>query len=147
MSDKPTRYPPIEDLVPHGPPLRMVEELIDWAPGRATCRLRVQPRSPFVIAGRLASVVTLEYMAQTVAACLGHEAFCAGGTVRVGMLVGVRHMELLVPFIAVGAEVRITVERLRGMDEVSTFQGETRVDNEIVSRARMTLVHAERPPA
>lgn len=139
-------YPPIDDLVPHAPPMRAVEHLVDWAPGRARCTMLVRPHNLFVTGSRVPSVATLEFMAQAVAACLGHEAFTNGGTVRVGMIVGVRHMELLAPFVQVGDELTLDVERVRGTDEISTFIGETRVGTVLVARANMTLVHPEAPP-
>ncbi|MEM9457080.1 MAG: hypothetical protein AAGF11_23080 [Myxococcota bacterium] len=150
MSNDPagtTRYPPIAELVPHGPPMRVLEELVDWEPGRATCRMTIRQSMPFVTEGRLATVATVEYIAQAVAACLGHEAYVGGEGVRVGMLVGVRKMELHRPWLDVGSELRIDVERVRGNDEVSTFRGEIRVAGEVVVTAMTTLVHAEQPPA
>ncbi len=140
-------YPPIDDLVPHAPPMRAVEHLVDWAPGRARCTMVVRSHNLFVVGSKLPSVATLEFLAQSVAACLGHEAFTNGGTVRVGMIVGIRHMELFVPFLNVGDELTLDVERVRGTDEISTFTGETRVGNVLVSRANMTLVHPEAPPS
>jgi predicted hotdog family 3-hydroxylacyl-ACP dehydratase len=144
------RYPPIEKLVPHGPPIRALERLLDWAPGRAVCELHVTRSMPFVHEARLASVVTLEYMAQAVAACLGHEAYVAGGQVRVGMVIGVRRMQLVRPFVLVGSRLLVTVERIRGNEEVSTFSGETHLgapqDGDTrVSTAHMTLFHGEPP--
>ena len=87
-------YPPIAKLVPHGPPVRALERLREWEPGRAVCEVRVTRSLPFVHDDRLASVITLEYMAQAVAACLGHEAYVGrGAEVRVGMLIGVRQIQ------------------------------------------------------
>lgn len=140
------RYPPIEKLVPHGSPMRALERLVDWAPGRALCELRVDRAMPFVHDDRLASVVTIEYMAQAVAACLGHEAYLSGGTVRVGMLIGVRQMKILRPWIAVGSHLEISVERIRGNEEVSTFRGEACTGDTVVATAHMTLFHGETPP-
>jgi predicted hotdog family 3-hydroxylacyl-ACP dehydratase len=139
-------FPPIADLVPHGPPIRALEELVEWELGRAVCTVTIREGMPFVRDGRLASVVTLEYIAQAVAACLGHEAYVGGEGVRVGMLIGVRKMELLRPWIAVGRELRVSVERVRGNEEVSTFRGEVTVEGEVVATAMTTLFHAERPP-
>lgn len=150
MSDEPatakTRYPPIAELVPHGPPMRVLEELVEWEPGRAVCRMTVREGMPFVADGRLAAVTTIEHIAQAVAACLGHEAYVGGEGVRVGMLIGVRKMELHRPWIEVGSEMRVSVERVRGNEEVSTFRGEVTVDGERISTALTTLFHAERPP-
>lgn len=140
-------FPPIDDLVPHAPPMRAVEQMVSWAPGRATCTMIVRPHNLFVEGGKVPALATLEFLAQTVAACLGYEAFTNGGTVRVGMIVGVRQMELFVPHVLVGDCLTLNVERVRGTDEISTFSGEARVGDVVVSRANMTLVHPEAPPS
>lgn len=140
-----TAYPPMARLMPHGPPMRAIEALLDWAAGRATCRVTIREGMPLVRDGRVASLVTLEYMAQAVAVCLGYEAFLGGEGVRVGMVIGVRKMQLSVPFVAVGTELRITVERSRGNDEVSTFEGTTWAGEVVVSTAMMTLFHGTPP--
>lgn len=139
-------YPPIEDLVPHGYPIRGLEELVEWSPGRAVCRLVVSPTLAFVRDDALPPVALLEYMAQAVAACLGYEAYTGGEGVRVGMLIGVRKMDLSATPIPVGTELSITVERTRGNDDVSTFEGVTRLREATVATAQMTLFHAEKPP-
>lgn len=87
------------------------------------------------------TTATLEFLAQSVAACLGYEAFQGGGNVRVGMIVGVRQMALLVPHLYVGDELLLDVERVRGTEDVSTFTGVASVDGKEVARAHMTLVH------
>jgi predicted hotdog family 3-hydroxylacyl-ACP dehydratase len=139
-------YPPIEDLVPHGFPIRGLDELVDWAPGRATCRLVVDRAMPFVRDGALPPVALLEYMAQAVAACLGYEAYTVGEGLRVGMLIGVRRMQLRATPIPVGSELSIAVERSRGNDDISTFEGVTRLADVEIATAQMTLFHAEKPP-
>lgn len=135
------------DLVPHAPPMLVVDELVDWEAGRAECRMRLRDDAPFTRDGQVDSVVTLEYMAQAVAACLGHEAFLGGEGVRVGMIVGVRRMELLRPTVDVGAELRVIARRVRGNDTVSRFECGVLEGEETVSTAVMTLFHAEEPPA
>jgi predicted hotdog family 3-hydroxylacyl-ACP dehydratase len=139
-------YPPIADLVPHGDPIRAVEELVDWTPAKATCRLTVRPATAFVKDGAAPGVAMLEWLAQAVAACLGYEAYTSGVGVRVGMLIGVRSMELHAATVPVGAELLLTVERNRGNDDVSTFHGEARCGDELLAEARMTVFHAEKPP-
>jgi len=142
-----TAFPPIDDLVPHAPPMRAVEQLVAWAPGSATCTMTLRPHNLFAEGSRVPAIATLEFLAQTVAACLGQEAFTNGGTVRVGMLVGVRQMELFEPYLHVGDTLTLVVQRVRGTDEISTFTGEARVGDHLVSRANMTLVHPEAPPS
>ena len=45
--------------------------------------VRIRPRATFVVEGRVEASVTLEYMAQGVAACLGYQARLGGNEMRV----------------------------------------------------------------
>lgn len=140
-------YAPVAKLMPHGTAIRAVEELVAWEPGKAHCRMTVRADNPFVREGKLAAVTMLEYLAQAVAACLGQEAYEGGEGVRVGMLIGVRKMDLHVAAANVGDAVELRVERVRGSDEVSTFKGEASGPSGPIADAMMTVFHAEKPPA
>lgn len=139
-------FPPISDLVPHGLPMRALEELVEWEPGRATCRMTVRKVTPFVTRESVPCCATIEFMGQAIAACLGYEAYRGGNNVRVGMIVGVRTMEMMRPSLEVGEVLTITVTRLRGDEDVSVFRGEVVAADGVVSRAQLTLVHPEKPP-
>jgi predicted hotdog family 3-hydroxylacyl-ACP dehydratase len=141
-----SNYPPVAELVPHEAPMLALDELVSAEPGRATARLTLTDSKLFVREGRLDTVVTLEYMAQTVAACLGHEALAEGGAVRVGMVVACRTMTIHRPELLVGEVLLFEVERVRGTSDVSLFTGLTRDGGgEVVAEVSMTLVHGERP--
>lgn len=140
-------YPPFADLVPHAPPMVLLDEMVEWEPGRAVCTLRLRPDAPFVVDGAVDSLVCLEYMAQAVAACLGYEAFRGGIGVRVGMIIASKRFELHEARVEVGAELRVTVSRVRGNDTLSHFDGEVAVRERVVASAQLTLFHAERPPS
>jgi predicted hotdog family 3-hydroxylacyl-ACP dehydratase len=137
------RFPAIEKLVPHGLPMRALDELEHWEPGHAVCRVRIREGMPFVGEHGVDSVVLLEYMAQAVAACLGHEAYVGGDGIRAGMIVGVRKMKLHRPSIPLQSEVRIAVDRLSGTEEVSVFTARAEIDDILVADARLTLFHAD----
>jgi hypothetical protein len=62
------------------------------------------------------------------------------------MLIGVRKMELSADAIPLGSELSITVERSRGNEDVSTFEGTTKLLGKCIATAQMTLFHAEKPP-
>jgi len=135
-------YPPIRELVPHGDGILQLERLIEWAPGRAVCTMRVAASSRLVANGQLEGVLLLEPMAQTVAACLGYEAYRAGQGVRVGMVVACRELQAFVPHVAVGTALRIRVSRVRGSDSASHFDCEVLHEERVIASATMTLVHA-----
>lgn len=139
-------YPPIEDLVPHGAPIRMVDSLDAWETGFARCSMLVRDTTPFVRDGELNTLLTIEHMAQSVAACLGYEAFQVGTGVRVGMIIASRSFELFRPVVHVGELLTIEVTRQRGNADLSHFLGEVHVGDELIAKAHMTLIHAEKPP-
>ena len=145
MSDVP--IPDIGELVPHEAPMLALEALTEWQPGHAIGTLTVREDNPFVVDGALDAVVTLEYMAQTIAACLGMEAYRDGGAVRVGMIIACRKLEILRPRLAVGDTLTITADCVRGTDSLSHYDGEVRTaGGDRVAAATMTLVHGEKPP-
>ena len=139
-------YPSIEDLVPHGPPIRMLDALEAWEPGFARCSMLLRESTPFVKEGRLSTVLTIEHMAQAVAACLGYEAYQQGSGIRIGMIIASRNFEMDRGELAVGDLLNIEVRRQRGNEDLSHFLGEVHVDGERIAAAHMTVYHAERPP-
>lgn len=140
------RYPPFAELVPHEGPMVLLDEMVEWAPGSATCRLDIRSGTAFECAGEVDTVVSIEWMAQAVAACLGYEAFKGGEGVRVGMIVGCRKFQLDRPRVCVGDALRISVDRIRGNEMISHFNCETWTGDERVAFAVLTLFHAEEPP-
>ncbi|MBL9075886.1 MAG: hypothetical protein JNL08_00195 [Planctomycetes bacterium] len=142
-----TRYPPIEDLVPHAPPTLALDELVEARDGFARARLTVRADGLLVQPDGVDSVAALEWMAQTVAACLGHGAFLGGVHVRVGMVIACRQLTLVRPRVALGERLDVHVARVRATDDISHFEGEVRdAAGAVVAAAKMTLVHTEKPP-
>lgn len=144
-------YPAIADLVPHRPPMLQLDALVDWAPGRATCRLQVRAHHLFVEGGRVDAVLCIEYMAQAVAACLGYAAYRGGEGPRVGMIVACRRVDLDVEALYVGEVFDVHARQTGGDDALSRF--EARIERaeagartgERVAAAVMTLVHGPVP--
>jgi predicted hotdog family 3-hydroxylacyl-ACP dehydratase len=137
-------FPAIRELVPHGDGILQLERMIDWAPGRAECVMRVAASSRLVAADALESVLLLEPMAQAVACCLGYEAYRAGEGARIGMVVACRALRTSVPSVPVGAELCIRVARVRGNDSTSHFDCEVLWDEKAIATATLTLVHERR---
>jgi predicted hotdog family 3-hydroxylacyl-ACP dehydratase len=142
----PSHYPPIEELIPHSGPMVLVDELVRWAEGEAACNLRVREHAPFVADGKVESAVTIEYMAQTVAACLGYEALRGGAGVRVGMIIACKRFVAHGDALAVGDELSIDVKRVRGNEMLSHFDCRVLRAGVLFSEAVLTLYHAEKPP-
>jgi predicted hotdog family 3-hydroxylacyl-ACP dehydratase len=139
-------YPPIEELLPHSGPMVLLDALTHWTKGSAQCRLRVRDCAPFVVAGHVESVVTLEYMAQAVAACLGYEALLGGGAVRVGMVIACKRFEAFAAQLCVGDELAIHVQCIQGNDTLSHFDCKVLRAGELFASSVLTLYHAAQLP-
>lgn len=140
--------PDVAELVPHAPPMLALDRLLEAGDGHAVAELTLREDNLFVEAGRVDGVLLLEYMAQTVAACLGMQAFRAGEGVRIGMVVGCRRFVLQRSSLAVGERLRIEVRRRSGTADASSFDAEVRdAAGAAVATAMLLLVHGAAPPA
>jgi predicted hotdog family 3-hydroxylacyl-ACP dehydratase len=105
---------PVAELVPHEPPMLLIDELIEWSPTRSLVRARVRAGGPFVVAGRMPSTILLEYMAQAIAGAEGVSNKAgdqANGQRAPGVLLGTRELELDIHELAVGDTLEIRVEQ------------------------------------
>lgn len=120
------RYPPIAELVPHRPPMLLVERIVCCDDRSIRCAVEVRPGSPFTQGGRARSVVALEYMAQAAAAWAGWHARSRGEPPRPGLLAHVRRMELATPALEVGRHLIVDVAHTGGEARFRTFEGTVR---------------------
>lgn len=152
--------PPIDALLPHQPPMRLLDRLCRYDNQSTSSFVRLTETSPFVRHGRVAAVVALEYMAQCVAAhatlhpgdtanTSSLEAEGAGGLPRprIGYLVGVRQLDLFVDHFEVGQELLVTVSHVWGGAEGSQFLGKVEHNELVVAKATLTVFAPnQRPP-
>ena len=107
-----TPFPPVAELVPHEPPMLLVEELLAWTPERARVAATIRAGSPFVVGERMPAAILLEYMAQAIAVANGMADHVAGVELgEVGLLLGTRELELSVDELAVGDALELLVTR------------------------------------
>ncbi len=140
--------PAITELVPHEAPMLALDRLVDFSPGRATSQLTVRDDYPLAADGRVDALASMEFMAQTVAACLGMEAYSAGANVRVGMVIACRQMTLERAELVVGEVLLVEAWRVRGNDTSSHFEAEVRNPAGVrVASATLTLVHGDSMPS
>lgn len=140
-----SELPPVCQLIPHSEPMILVDRLVAWSAGRASCCLHVRAGAPFVEDGALETPFTLEHMAQSVAVCLGYEAYRGGRETRAGMIVSCRAFEIHSDRVAVGEDLTIDVSRLRSNDSTSHFECVVRTGSGPVASATLTLFHGELP--
>jgi len=116
------RYAPIESLLPHRAPMILLDEVHDASERSITCRIVLRADSPFVEHGRVPALVTVEYMAQCVAAYAGLQASHQGRAVRIGYIIGVRFVDFSVEALHVGEEILVKATRVWGDDALGNFE-------------------------
>ncbi len=114
-------HPPVAELLPHRPPMVLLDE-VEWFEGdTARCRVTLRPDAPLVEDGKVRAVAALEYMAQCTGVCTTLRARERGlGPMR-GYLVGARELRLETGAFSVGD--RLVVEATLDWDgrEIAIF--------------------------
>ncbi len=107
----PAAYPPLQSILPHRPPMILIDELVHWDEREVVCSVTIRDDAPFVVDGRVPALVSIEYFAQTVAAFYGYLARHRQ-QFTMGMLLGTRELELRTDFFHVGDALTITGREL-----------------------------------
>lgn len=75
---------PIEELIPHRPPMILVDKLLAYSSQGACCELTISPSHVFLQSEGVPAHVGMEFMAQTLAAMNGYQARVEGRPPDVG---------------------------------------------------------------
>lgn len=134
---------PIESLLPHAPPLRLLDALLAYDPLRARAGVTLGPDHPFARAGRVPGHVGLELMAQTCGAHVGALAREQGTPIRIGFLLGSRDFQVDPAGFAVGERLEIDVEQIWNEAGMGVYEGRIRRDGDQIASARLTLYQPE----
>ena len=132
-------YPSPAELLPHGPEMVLLDEVVEWHDKRALCRLRLREGSPFVEGGRARSAVALEYMAQCVGVCTALGSLERGEPLRMGYLVGVRTMTLEADYLEVGDELLVAATEEYDGGELGSFACTVHRRGELVVAATLSV--------
>lgn len=117
----PDGFPPLIELVPHRPPMLLIDRVLSYSSEVATCEVQIRADSLFVEDGQVPAVIGLEYMAQSVAAAAGLTALVEGKPARVGLLLGSRELLFQTDGFEVGERLVIEVRRTWGESELGIF--------------------------
>ena len=125
----------------------LLDELVEWTRGNASCSLVLRDRARFVESGKLESPFLIEHMAQAVAVCLGYEMLLGGYGLRVGMIVSCRKFEALIPETAVGDSFLVSASQVAANRSVSSFDCKVErtgaIPRELVARSSLTLYYGD----
>src|SRR5438552_53932 len=114
-------FPPLAELLPHSPPMILLDTVVDRDERSIACAVRVRPDMPFARDGHVPALLAIEYMAQAVAAYAGLLARDEGRPIRIGYLLGTRELTLDVERFDVGDELIVRARHVWGDATLGTF--------------------------
>jgi len=121
----------------------LLDEIRDESEGCLVCAATPRETTPFAGEGGVPAIVTLEYMAQTVAAYAGLRAHRDSRPVRLGYIIGVRTMSLAVPTLPLGEELLVFARKIWGEDELGSFECSVNTPSGPIAEALLTVFQGD----
>ncbi len=136
-------YLPSEKLIIH----RRRMKLIDWVKGPPEeglqARATVIEQWPLVKEGKVPSIVSIELVAQTVAA-LSTWRRGEGAKPRLGLLVGIKEAEFFKADVPVGTELLVHVKELYHIGDYAVFEGTVKSDSDFLCKMVIQVMEPEK---
>lgn len=133
-------FPPLDEILPHRPPMLLLDALTAAEAESVTCTATVRAGAPFVEGDRASSLLAVEYFAQAVAALFAYKARDEGAAPFRGLLLGVRDLDLAAPHLRVGDTVRVHCREQWASGPVAQFHCTlTRRDEQLAAGAITVL--------
>ena len=114
-------FPPLTELMPHRPPMLLLDRLVAAGETHAACEVGLRADGPFCGAAGVPAYVGIEYMAQTVAAFSGWQRRCAGQPIEIGFLLGTPQFQSFCDGFRIGQTLRVEVTHVWGGDQLARF--------------------------
>ena len=134
----------VNDLLPHAPPMVLLDEVLSWEQGQVSTALTIRPESPFFSPDSyVPSYVGLEYMAQTCGIYAGIEAKNQKQPVRLGFLLGTRNFNATTDRFLLGDRLVIEATEVFRQDGMGVFDCRIKIGNEEVASAQLNLYQPE----
>lgn len=131
---------PIAELLPHAPPMILLDRVAGWDTGRLDALVTIQSDSLFYEPGNgVPCHVGIEYMAQACGAYAGLEAKQAGLPVRIGFLLGTRHYASQVPWFRLGEMLMVSIAEVLREGPMGVFDCRIAHDGSDVATARLNV--------
>jgi predicted hotdog family 3-hydroxylacyl-ACP dehydratase len=138
---------PIARLLPHAPPMILIDEVIGWNQDQVMTRLTVRRDAVFAQDTGIPVHIALEWMAQTCGALVGIRAIEEQQPVRIGFVLGTRDFRATASWFRFGES--LTVVALCVFSDGEMAQFDCRVDRPsgTCATARLTVFQPRDLPA
>ena len=133
------------EVLPHRPPMILIDELLAMSESGLTARVRLRDDSPFVEEGQVSSLIAIEYMAQTISAwAAGRHQQAGGQGAKLGLLLGSRRYTAHCGTFPAGALLRIAARcEIIGDNGLGLFDCRIEMDGKEVATANVSVFEPE----
>jgi len=135
---------PINDLLPHAPPMVLLDEVLGWDHGQVMTAVTIRNDSIFFTEGKGVPIyIGLEYMAQTCGIYAGIETLNAGQPVQPGYLLGTRNFLGETEWFSLGSRLVIDAKEVFRQERMAVFDCKIMRGDQMVASAQLNLFQAE----
>ena len=99
----------VSDVVPHSGQMSLLDRICDWGEDWMSAEIDIRESSLFAEDEGIPAYISLEYMAQAIAAHSGLRERLGGGAPKLGFLLGTRKLDLPVTHFKYGTTLKVTV--------------------------------------
>jgi predicted hotdog family 3-hydroxylacyl-ACP dehydratase len=135
---KPCPYS-VAQLLPHAPPMILIDEVVGWTEDRVMTRLTVRRDAAFAQDAGIPAHVALEWMAQSCGALVGIRALAEQRPVGVGFILGTRDFRATLRWFRFGDVVTVTAASTFNDGEMAQFDCRLERESETCATARLTV--------
>ena len=136
-----TTFRPIEDYLPHRPPMLLIDELVEVSDVRAVVRATIKPDCVFARDGIVHPAAMIEFMAQCCAIMSTVRPSDKGP--RLGFMISCREVDLWVDSFAVGDKLELTADKIHGQEPLAVFGCTVVRDGAVCATMQLSAVDAE----
>lgn len=140
-------FPPVSELLPHKPPMMLVDECLSWGEDAVSVRAVIDDKCHLFLEsdGTCGSWLILELMAQTVGVFAGLKNRAQGQAPKVGFLLGTRRFETTIGRLKKGDEVIVDARCIfLGQEGLpSQFECTARMNDKVAATANLTVYEPE----
>jgi len=131
---------PVVDLLPHKPPMILIDAVQGWEQGRLEASVAIRPGIPFYEPAQgVPAHVGIEYMAQACGAYAGLEAMTAGLLVQVGLLLGTRRYLSTVGWFEPGQHLLVRISELFRDGAIGMFDCRIECEGRELATAQLSV--------
>lgn len=137
------QYPPVSALVPHRPPMRLVDAIVGEVDGALVCRTEIKDDFVFLRDGQAELAVCVELVAQSVACFAGLRDVREGRRPKAGFLVGCRSARFDGEPLRPGDTLDITVKSSWVREPAASFAGRVVRRDAVVADVEVVVVSTD----